>query len=431
MRRSGQRVHGVTECASLPPTRRVRKPGPTLEQGAVLEAARRAKADADEAEARKLAAAVEWCRLHEVADPDDAETWDQTPILLAGEGAPMIATGAVAEFAAVIGTSTGGGRYYLADALELAHRLPLLYARTQDGTLPVWKARAIARQTSELDPETAAVVDQRVAPLAAGLSAKATEHLASEVVAELMPAYAQEQADRYSLPHVLVDHRQVSFLGTSAVHASLDLADALDLDAALAAGAEALKLAGSQDPLDARRAAALGSLARGESPGRQVTLYVHLPIDTDSSTAKVENGGGRLLTQAQVAAWCAKPDVKVVVKPVIDLHTPVATAAYVVPDSIREHLQLRDTTCVFPDCDKSARTAEKDHITAYDAGGATSTDNLADLCGHHHHLKTHTGWTYTMLEPGYFLWRSPHGYTWLRTPHGTHPLTPRPLAPPG
>ena len=32
----------------------------------------------------------------------------------------------------------------------------------------------------------------------------------------------------------------------------------------------------------------------------------------------------------------------------------------------------------------------------------------------HHRLKTHGGWAYTMLEPGSYLWRSPHGYTYLR-----------------
>ncbi|MCW2856821.1 MAG: endonuclease, partial [Marmoricola sp.] len=58
-------------------------------------------------------------------------------------------------------------------------------------------------------------------------------------------------------------------------------------------------------------------------------------------------------------------------------------------------------------------------------------ENLADLCQHHHNLKTHTTWTYTQLEPGMFLWRSPHGYTYLRDRIGTSDLTPPPLDPPG
>jgi hypothetical protein len=45
-------------------------------------------------------------------------------------------------------------------------------------------------------------------------------------------------------------------------------------------------------------------------------------------------------------------------------------------------------------------------------------------------MKTHRGWTYTMLEPGVFLWSSPHGLTWLRDATGTTDLTPAPVDPP-
>jgi hypothetical protein len=45
-------------------------------------------------------------------------------------------------------------------------------------------------------------------------------------------------------------------------------------------------------------------------------------------------------------------------------------------------------------------------------------------------MKTHGGWTYSMVEPGTFLWRSPHGHTWLRDPDGTTDLTPPPVEPP-
>jgi len=41
------------------------------------------------------------------------------------------------------------------------------------------------------------------------------------------------------------------------------------------------------------------------------------------------------------------------------------------------------------------------------------------LCRRHHRAKTHAGWTYTPLERGSYLWRSPHGYQFLRDHHGT------------
>lgn len=400
----------------------------------MLADARGAQAEIQAGEARKLAAAVRWARLHEIDDPDLAETWGDTPITLGGEGVPLIATGCVGEFAAVIGTTTNGGRALIADALELAHRLPEVYALIQAGKLAAWKGRRIANETTVLPPAAAAALDTRIAPIAAKLSATATQRMVDEAIADAMPDYVQDLADTVSTPKVVVDHRQVSFQGTSAVYGSLDLADALDLDATLNREAEALKQAGCEASLDARRAMALGRLARGEtdaSTARPVTLYVHLPSDTANPTALVENAGGRLLTQAQVALWCANPGTKVTVKPVIDLHVRLASPAYEVPERVKEHLELRDRTCVFPFCNRPARSTQKDHIAAHDDGGLTDTDNLACLCQHHHNLKTHYAWTYSMIEPGVFLWRSPHGYTFLRDHEGTQDLTPRPVAPPG
>jgi hypothetical protein len=53
------------------------------------------------------------------------------------------------------------------------------------------------------------------------------------------------------------------------------------------------------------------------------------------------------------------------------------------------------------------------------------------LCRRHHRLKTHTPWTYTVLDPGTYLWTSPHGYQLLRDPTGTLDITPdRPRAAP-
>jgi hypothetical protein len=49
------------------------------------------------------------------------------------------------------------------------------------------------------------------------------------------------------------------------------------------------------------------------------------------------------------------------------------------------------------------------------------------LCRQHHRLKTHghagTHWTYTMLDPGTYLWSSPHRMQFLRDKTGTHDVT--------
>ena len=127
----------------------------------------------------------------------------------------------------------------------------------------------------------------------------------------------------------------------------------------------------------------------------------------------------QVVTADQIRTWCANPDTQVIVKPVIDLNEHIHVEGYEVPARLREQTMLRDHTCVFPWCTRSARKADADHVIPYAEGGTTSSDNIAPLCRRHHRLKTHSPWTYTMLEPGSFLWSSPHGYQFLRDHHGT------------
>ena len=162
---------------------------------------------------------------------------------------------------------------------------------------------------------------------------------------------------------------------------------------------------------------------KGAKP-RQVVLYVHLSeaaitgTSTGLQLARVENQR-QVVTADQVRTWCANPDAQVVVKPVIDLNEHIHVEGYEVPARLREQTVLRDHTCVFPWCTRSARKADADHVIPYSEGGTTTSDNIAPLCRRHHRLKTHSAWTYTMLEPGSFLWSSPHGYQFLRDHQGT------------
>ena len=123
----------------------------------------------------------------------------------------------------------------------------------------------------------------------------------------------------------------------------------------------------------------------------------------------------------------------------IDLNAHLETSGYAIPDQLRESVILRDATCVFPWCTRPARSCDVDHIVEYDhhadtegrpQPGPTSTDNLAALCRFHHRLKTHSAWHYRMVEPGVFVWASPHGHHYRRDRDGTTALDPPDPAPP-
>jgi hypothetical protein len=149
-------------------------------------------------------------------------------------------------------------------------------------------------------------------------------------------------------------------------------------------------------------------------------LYVHL--SQDAVTARLERGNA-LVTPGQVRDWCGEAS-SVTIKPVLDpaAHDPVDSP--VVPVRHRELVTVRDATCVFPWCTRPARGCDVDHTTPSARAGPTCPCNEAALCRRHHRVKTFGGWTYTTLHPGTYLWRSPHGYQYLRDPTGTADLIP-------
>ena len=275
-------------------------------------------------------------------------------------------------------------------------------------------------------------MDAQVAPFAHRIGIAALERLVAEAIARFMPDRAAEDAAKAADGrHFTIEHQQVSFNGTSQISGELDLADALDLDAAVAQGAETLRALGvdrvpRRTPLPGRRpdrpqpARPRPRRAAGEAaatPGwsssersertdetttpnkgtkpRQVVLYVHLSEAAITGTsgslelARVENQR-QVVTADQIRTWCANPDAQVVVKPVIDLNEHIHVEGYEVPARLREQTVLRDHTCVFPWCTRSARKADADHVIPYAEGGTTSSDNIAPLCRRHHRLKTHS-----------------------------------------
>jgi hypothetical protein len=79
-----------------------------------------------------------------------------------------------------------------------------------------------------------------------------------------------------------------------------------------------------------------------------------------------------------------------------------------IPGAIRRALRLRDRGCSFPGCTHN-RFLHGHHIQHWLHGGATSLENLALLCTHHHHLVHEGGWSLERTSDGEFLFRAPDG----------------------
>ena len=327
---------------------------------------------------------------------------------------------------AQVGQPTDGGLAYLGKALELRHRLPRLYNRVVRLDVPVWKAFRVAEQTIALPPAGAEHVDRVISPFLHTCSWAQVDRAVEAARAAYDPAEAERRRiaaaeDR----HATVDLRDATTTGTVDMRATLDLADALDLEAALRDGAQVLADLGSVEGLDVRRSQALGEMARhqqaldlhtgeittgGAGGGRGVTIYAHLAATDPALPGTLDNTQTPVLIE-QIRTWCQTAGTKVTIKPVIDLAADPTTVTYRPTQAIREPVVLRDRTCVFPDCGR--RRVDLDHIDPHALGGATSAHNLAMLCRRHHRAKTHGHWSYVMLEPGRYEWTSPTGATVL------------------
>jgi hypothetical protein len=435
----------------------------------VLSAIRARKTAEEQAAADQLILAAAWADLHPPESIHDAASFTvpgcehEEPI--AGEGAPLVAEFCVAELGTTLGITTTAAKKLIGHALELRHRLPRLWAQVHAGRVPAWRARAVADTTIHaspaLTPEAAGFVDSQVAAVAGRIGSAQLDRLVAETIKRYDLATADPTADpedgwqHVDPRHVTVNDQDVHYAGTMRIEADVDIADALDLDRALAHHAATQKALGSELPLDARRAKALGELARTQTAldllatdasttdaslpaAREVVIHAHFDASMSGEqtvfgpTGRMENGQ-RLVLLDQIRTWCADSRTKVTVKPVIDLNAQLTAQGYEIPDRIREQVQLRDRTCVFPRCTRPARGCDVDHVVEYDHDaeaegrpqpGPTTTDNLACLCRFHHRLKTHSAWHYETTAPGVFEWTSPHGHRYRRDHTGTTDLDP-------
>ena len=193
-----------------------------------------------------------------------------SPKTFAGEGSPAIDEFCVPEFATMLGRTNDSAGRFLTDCVEVAYRLPRLWAAVQNGLVAGWRARLIAQTTLALTLEAATYVDEQVFWCASRLTPSALGRLVDEARVRYMPEQVKQALERSAdKRHVTFDTQQVSFDGTMALEASLELPDALALAEAVKSGAEHLAKLGSTDTIDGRRATARGDLAPATGPGRR------------------------------------------------------------------------------------------------------------------------------------------------------------------
>src|SRR6476469_4141601 len=272
------------------------------------------------AAARQLGLAAKWADLHPPESIHTAAAFavpgtdHEEP--LAGDGCPLVAEFCIAELCTVLGISTMSAKKLIGHALELRHRLPRLWAQVQSGHVPAWRARSVAETTIHTTPsltrEAAAYVDAQVAAVAGRIGPAQLDRLVAETIKRYDLALADPAADpedgylSVDPRHATLHDEDVHFAGTMRFEAELDIADALDLNHALAHHAPEQKSLGSTASLDVRRAKALGDLAR-----------------TQTALGLLNSTGGRVAGEER--AGVSRPDLPAAREVVLHAHFNAAS----------------------------------------------------------------------------------------------------------
>ena len=383
--------------------------------------------------------ALVWARLHPCPADEipahfgEVDLHGESVCPLAGVGAPWVAEFAPADLGAALEITVDAAKQLLGDALELAHRLPRLWALVQALTVPTWRARLIARETRDLSLDAARFADRLIAATPDKIRSVHAARLVQEARLYFDPDRAIADEDE-ALAKRGVWLRPGAAPATTEMWMTLDTPDAEHFDQTVARVASDLRQLGDSDTLDVRRARAVGILAdpqhaldlmsgrEGAAPspgsGGVANLFVHLtPDDLRADLDQEGTGGTGAVTIERLGAattrlltdWLARltgTGGKVVLRPVLDLNTRWAVDQHDPPAPMREQVVLRDAHCVFPGCRRDSRACDLDHISPYvpidDGGppGQTHPGNLAPLCRTHHRVKTHTAWDYQPHDHG-------------------------------
>ncbi len=152
------------------------------------------------AQADQLRGAYQWAILNSPGrlDPDAADRpGRERARAYGGAGTPEVTEFAAAALGARMGLTTFAAGQLMADALDLAHRSPRLWARVLAGEVKASYARFVVKQTRGLPAQEAAYVDVAVAESADGRVPRTRfEALVQAAVVKANPAVAREQEER-------------------------------------------------------------------------------------------------------------------------------------------------------------------------------------------------------------------------------------------
>ena len=347
-----------------------------LDPVGVLEAAAEAEQAERRAACRKLQLAAHWADLHPATADTGVETFGGPALLadesLGGEGTPAVAAFTPEPFALALGMSPGAGAQLIADALDLRHRLPMLWKRVRRLEVPAWQARRVARQTHLLSKAAAVWVDDQLAHRTT-CGPVVVDRLVAQAIAAYDPEDHEdrENATRAGWEVTLTHPEATDFLGTSHLEATGDTLVLQRFYDQVCAIAHQLHLDGDPAPLGVRKVKAIGLLTGQPAASQRSTVKVYVRVgardlEPDAlAVGQIEKLGAATLTK--IRHWVGHHQV--VIQPVLNMARRDAVDSHDPPGWMRDLVHLRDNHCIFPRCQVEARSCDLDHTIPYDQNG--------------------------------------------------------------
>ena len=246
-----------------------------LERRAVADALVSNHAALVAAECRELVLAAQWADLHPGESVGSGGSGIVVPgteraKLYGGEGTPFAGEFAAAELGVPLGRSHVAAATLMADALDVRHRLPRLWAALLAGRVRVWQARHVASRTRAvgLTEAQARALDEATTPYLESLPwGRFLDLLEARIVAA-DPAAAEQRRVEAELDRFVVTGQSTEH-GLKTLIARASAGEVIYLVAMVDRIAEILLQHGDTDPIGSRRSKALGILAH---PARALAL---------------------------------------------------------------------------------------------------------------------------------------------------------------
>ncbi|TDW31361.1 HNH endonuclease signature motif containing protein [Cryobacterium psychrophilum] len=348
--------------------------------------------------------------------------------------------GFIAELAALLKLPEGSARNLLTESELLQYNLPRTHRALLDGDISYRHAQviidnALALPDSAMDTYETEVLTDAETLTVPQLKKKAITLRELSHPETSRARHTTAVKDRCFGVHPARD-------GMAYLEMTLTNDDASAINDRVEAMARSLRVTGEERTLPQLRCdVAVDLLLKGVTEtglgaGVVGNVYVTIPILTlmgkGDEPAMLEGFGPIDPETARRLAGTATGFHRILIHPETGAMLSFGRDTYRVPKALRRYLEVRDETCRFVGCNRSARHCDMDHTTAWQYGGETTFSNLAALCGRSHKLKHETGWDVSQNDQGTLTWTSPAGKHYATHPASRirPPLLPPDLTPP-